>query len=161
MYPSCSVIQEKVISNALMIDLVWKFLPRWVRLSLTLEFEKVFFLFDLPLELLNQENRVIRRHTSRAMKRNQILQGAMSPMHRRKGGMGEREVLHLTVLISSFLHDQCALYRFLCFPLPFVNLGTRFLLRGRVVTSRVTEILIKLLKLQLRHQASTNQVVKV
>jgi hypothetical protein len=92
---------------------------------------KFFFLSELMLELLNQENWVMRRHTSRAMKRNQILQGAMSPTHRRKGGMGDWEViLHLTILISSFLHDQCALYHFLCFPPPFVNLRTRFLLRG-------------------------------
>jgi hypothetical protein len=91
-----------------------------------------FFLSELPLELLNQEDWVIRRHTSRVMKRNHILQGAMSPTHRRKGGMGDQEVLlHLTILISSFLHDQCALHYFLCFPPHFINLRTRFLLRGK------------------------------
>jgi hypothetical protein len=123
---------------------------------------KFFFLSKLLLELLNQEDRVMRRHTSRVMKRNQILQCAMSPMHRRKGDMGDQEVLlHLIILISSFLHDQCALHHFLCFPPSFINLGTRFLLRERAITPHVTKILINLLKLQLRHQASTNQFIKV
>jgi hypothetical protein len=116
---------------ALRIDSVWKFLPRWARLSQQWNVRRFFFLSELLHELLNQEDRVIRRHTSRVTKRNQILQGAMSPTHRRKGGMGDREVLlHLTILRSSFLHDQCALHCFLCFPPPFVNLGMRFLIRG-------------------------------
>jgi hypothetical protein len=47
---------------------------------------------------------------------------------------------------------------------PFINLRMRFLLRGGgggVVTPRVTEILIKLLKLQLRYKASVNLVDEV
>jgi hypothetical protein len=123
---------------------------------------KFFFLSELPLALLNQEDRVMRHHTSKVMKRNHILQGAMPPTHRRKGGMGDREVLlHLIILISFFLHDQWALHHFLCFPPLFVNLRTRFYLKGVAITPRVTKILIKLLKLQLRHQARENQVIEV
>jgi hypothetical protein len=90
---------------------------------------KFFFLSELPLEPLNQEDRVMRHHTSRVMKRNQILQGAMSPMHRRKGGMGYREVLlHLIILMTSFLHDQRVIHRFSC-P-SFENLEARFPFKG-------------------------------
>jgi hypothetical protein len=114
-----------------MIDPIWKFLPGWRMSPLTLECEEVPFLSELLLELLNQEDRVMRCHTSRVMKCNQILQGAMPPTHRRKGGMGDWEVpLHLIILITSLLHNQRVLHRFLCFPPPFINLGARFILRG-------------------------------
>jgi hypothetical protein len=84
----------------------------------------------------------------------------MSPTHKRKSCMKDQEVFW-TILISSFLHDQCALHHFLCFPPPFVNLGTRFLLMGRAVTRRITKILIKLLKMQLSLMARADQVVEV
>jgi hypothetical protein len=57
---------SKTISSLItpIIDLVWEFLPGWRISPLTLEFEEVHFLSELPLELLNQEDRVMRRHTS-------------------------------------------------------------------------------------------------
>jgi hypothetical protein len=48
-----------------------------------------------------------------------------------------------------------------CAPPSFINLGMGFLLRGRGVTSHVTEILIKLIKLQLSPDARLNQDIKV
>jgi hypothetical protein len=54
-----------------------------------------------------------------------------------------------------------ALFIIFCAPPPFINLGTRFLLSGRVVTPRVTENLIKLINLQLSHVARLNQDTKV
>jgi hypothetical protein len=47
-----------------------------------------------------------------------------------------------------------------CAPPPFINLRTRFFLRGRDVTPRVTESLIKLIKLQLSPDARLNQYTK-
>jgi hypothetical protein len=127
-----NLLSKRISSSiTLMIDPFWKFLPGWRMSPLTLDFEEVLFLSELPLELLNQEDRVMRRHTSRVMKRNQILQGDMLPTHRRKGGMGDQEVLlHLIILMTSLLHNQRVLHCFFCFPPPFVNLRTRFLLRG-------------------------------
>jgi hypothetical protein len=58
-------------------------------------------------------------------------QSALSPMHRRKGCMRDRDILLLLIVpISSFLYNQCIIHRFLCFPPPFINFRTRFLLRG-------------------------------
>jgi hypothetical protein len=124
------ILPSKRISSSIapMIDSVWKFLPRWGMLSLTLELEKVLFHSEHSIEL-DQEG-VRKRNTSRVMKHNPILQGAMSPTQGRKSSMRDREVFLLpTVPISPILRDQCILHRFLCFPPPFVNLGMRFLLR--------------------------------
>jgi hypothetical protein len=98
----------------LRIDSVWKFLPRWVRLSSTLEFEKVLFHSEYSLELLDQEDRVMEHTTRRAMKRNPILQGTMSPMHGRKSGMGDQEVFLLSTILLSLIRDQCVFHHFLC-----------------------------------------------
>jgi hypothetical protein len=44
-----------------------------------------------------------------------ILQGAMSPTHERKSGMGDREVFLLsTILLSFLLRGQYILHHFLC-----------------------------------------------
>jgi hypothetical protein len=59
----------------------------------------------------------------------QSLQSTLSPKHERNSGMRHWEVFLLsTVPLSFLLHCQCIFHRFLC-P-SFVNLGTRFLLRG-------------------------------
>jgi hypothetical protein len=97
---------------------------------LTLGYEKVIFHSEHLLELLDQEDRVMKCDTSRVMKHNPILQGDMPPMHERKSRMGDWKVFFLPGLpISSFLYNWCILRRFLCSP-PFINLETRFLLRG-------------------------------
>jgi hypothetical protein len=60
--------------------------------SSMLEFEKVHFHSEYPIELMDQEDRVMEHHTRRVMKHNLILQGAMSLMHGRKSCMGNQEV---------------------------------------------------------------------
>jgi hypothetical protein len=55
--------------------------------SLPLEFEKVLFHSEHPIELMDQEDRIMEHNTMRVMKHNPILQGAMSPMHGRESGM--------------------------------------------------------------------------
>jgi hypothetical protein len=85
--------------------------------SSTLEFEKVFFHSEHPIELMDQEDRVMERNTRRVMKHSLILQGAISLMHERKSCMGNQEVFLLsTVPITSFLHGQCIFHRFSCHP---------------------------------------------
>jgi hypothetical protein len=151
---SSHVIMISLVPSCLiapMIDSVWKFLPRWVMSSSTLEFEKVLFHSEHPLELLDQEDWVMKHNTCIVMKHNTILQGAMSPTHERKSGMGDREVFLLsTVSISFLLCGQCIFHHFL-FP-SFINLGTRFLLRGRTVTPRVTFSLITFIKVVIGNQ---------
>jgi hypothetical protein len=80
------------------------------------------------------------------MQHDRSLQRALSPMHGRKTSMGYREVFFLpAVPISSFVLGQCIIRRFLCSP-PFINLETRFLLRGRAVTPHIMASLITFIK---------------
>jgi hypothetical protein len=61
-----------------------------------LRFEKVHFLSELPLELLNQEDQMMKRNTSGVMEHSLTLQGAMSHALGRNGGgsgMGRGRVL--------------------------------------------------------------------
>jgi hypothetical protein len=87
-----------------MIESVWKFLPWWAMSSLTLEFENVLFHPERLIKSMDQEDRVMRRNTSRVVKHNPILQGVMSSMHGRKSGMDDWEDLPLsTILIPDTL----------------------------------------------------------
>jgi hypothetical protein len=129
-----------------MIDSVWKFLSYWGMLSLTLEFGKVPLHFEHPLQLLDQEDWVMKCNTSIVKKHTLILQGAMSPTHGRKSYIGDQKVfLLLTILISSFHHDQYILHCFLCSPF-FHIARDEISLRGRAVTPRVTKTLITLVR---------------
>jgi hypothetical protein len=115
----CHVRLSKRMSSLITprIDLVWKFLQRWVMSSSTLEFEKVLFQSEHPIELMDQEDRVMERNTRRVMKHSLILQGAISLMHERKSCMGNQEVFLLSIVpITSFLHDQCIFHHFSCHP---------------------------------------------
>jgi hypothetical protein len=78
------------------IDLVWKFLPRWMMSSSTLEFEKVLFHSEHPIELMDQKDRVMEHNIRRVLKHNPILWGAMSPMRGKKSCMGSREAFLLS-----------------------------------------------------------------
>jgi hypothetical protein len=49
--------------------------------SLTLEFEKVLFHFEHPIELMGKEDQIMEHITRRVMKHSLILHGAMSLMH--------------------------------------------------------------------------------
>jgi hypothetical protein len=80
-----------------------------------------------------------------------ILQGVMSPTHGRKSDMGDLEVF----LIQLFSCPSCYVFNvsFIVFcSLSFVNLGMRFLLRGRVVTPRVMISLITFIKTLIKDQ---------
>jgi hypothetical protein len=99
-----------------MIAAVWKFLPRWGISSLTLGHENILFHYEHPIEL-GQEDRVMKRNTSRVMEHNSSLQGAMSPTNEWKSCLRDWEVFSLpTVIIYLFLHDQCIIHHFLCSP---------------------------------------------
>jgi hypothetical protein len=114
------VPSSKRVSSSItpMINSVWKFLPRWVMSSSMLEFEKVLFYSEHPIELMDQEDCVMEHNTRRVLKHSLILQGVMSPMHRKKSCMGNREVFLLsTYPISSSLHGQCIIHRFMYPPL--------------------------------------------
>jgi hypothetical protein len=91
----CHVWLSKRMSSSITprIDSVWKFLPQWVMSSSMLEFEKVLFHSEHPLELLDQEDQVRMYNTSRVMKHNPSLHGAMSFRHERKSGRDDWEVL--------------------------------------------------------------------
>jgi hypothetical protein len=71
---------------------------------LKLGYENVLFLSELPLELLNQEDRVMKCATTRVRKHIPILHGEVSPTHRRESCMRDREVVLLpTIRISVIL----------------------------------------------------------
>jgi hypothetical protein len=57
--------------------------------SMTSEFEKDLFYSKHPLELMGQEDQVMKRDTSRVMEYYPILHGAMSFMHGKKSGMDD------------------------------------------------------------------------
>jgi hypothetical protein len=60
---------------------------------------------------MDQEDRVMRRNTSRVVKHNPILQGAMLSMHGRKSGMDDREHLLSSVPIPEILLATRSMYR--------------------------------------------------
>jgi hypothetical protein len=76
MYLSRPIIQENIIVDS-------------ANDQSNLEFEKVHIHSEHPLELLDQEDRVMERNTSKVKKHNLILQVAMSPTHGRKSGMDD------------------------------------------------------------------------
>jgi hypothetical protein len=143
-----------------MIDAVWKFLPRWRMLPLTLEYEKVLFPFRAPARVVeprgssnevcyNQSQEAqsdsTRCYVTHARKEKWHGWSRSLPPYKRPIVLLAMQSMHL----SSFLMPS------------FINLGMRFLLRGRVVIPHVTETLIKSLNLQLCHKVRENQVVKV
>jgi hypothetical protein len=95
-----------------MFNWVWKFLPWWKMSSLTLGHEKVLFHPEHLIKLMYQEDRVMKRNTSRIMKRHSILQGETSTTHWRKSYMSNWEVLLFSIVLISSV--QYILHRFLC-----------------------------------------------
>jgi hypothetical protein len=68
---------------------------------------------------MDQEDQVKKHNTSRVVKHNPILQGAMSSMHGRKSGMGDREdPLLSTVLIPNILLTTQLMHRLSFLVLP-------------------------------------------
>jgi hypothetical protein len=119
-------------------------------LSLTLKLEKVIFLFEHPIEL-DTEDQVMKRNTNRVMKYDLILQGAMSLMHRRKSGMGDREAFLVQRFSCPYCYTINAFFIVSCAP-SIINLEMRFLLRGRAITPRVMTTLITVITTLTMHQ---------
>jgi hypothetical protein len=82
------------------------------------------FFSEHPIELMDQEDRVMEHNTRRVMKHSLILQGAISFVHERKSYMEDREVPPFNCLK---IHGQCDLHHFLMLSPPLINLETRFL----------------------------------
>jgi hypothetical protein len=68
---------------------------------------KFLLLSELLLELLNQEDWVMKHATTRVMKHSSIQQGAMSPMHKMKSVIGDRGVFLFTNSIIEFKNLNC------------------------------------------------------
>jgi hypothetical protein len=104
---------------------------------------------------MDQADRVMKRNTSRTMKHNLILQGAMSPIHRRKSSIDDQEDLPLSIVPIPDILPATQSMHCSSFLVPILlNLRMRFLLRERVVTPRVTKTLIHLIRTLNRDQSS-------
>jgi hypothetical protein len=95
---------------------------------------------------MDQEDRVMKSNTSRAMKHNPILQGDMPSMQRRESGMDEREDLLSTVPIPDILLATQSIHHSSFLVPLFLNLGMRFRLKGRAVTPHLTDSVITFTK---------------
>jgi hypothetical protein len=88
--------------------------------SLTLEFEKVLFHSEHPIELMGKEDQIMEHNTRRVMKHSLILHGAMSLMHGMKVAREAEKIprfnspnillsprsMHLLSFIVSLLHKS-------------------------------------------------------
>jgi hypothetical protein len=122
------------------IDSVWKFLPRWVMSSSMLKFEKVLFHSEHPIELIYQEDRVMKCNTTKSWKTIQFYKVLCCP--RTKG-----KVAWVIEKSSSFQLSRCpSCYAvntsfIISCAISFLNLGTRFLLKGEGCNVPCYEIL--------------------
>jgi hypothetical protein len=118
-------------------------------------------LYELPLELLNQEDQMMKCNTSGVMEHSSTLQGAMSHAHESKSCLGDQVVY--SVQLSSILWSSWPMHpsSFSCAP-SFVNLGMRFLLRGEGCNTPCYAFHNYLhYKLNQASSALVNQVVEV
>jgi hypothetical protein len=112
--PSYSAIQKEIIVDHANVQLSLEVLTLMEDVVLNIGIWESSFPSRAFDQVMDQEDRVMKRNTSRIMKHHSILQGETSPMHRRKSCMSNREVLLLsTVPISSV---QYIIHRFLCSP---------------------------------------------
>jgi hypothetical protein len=88
-HPPFSIVRENNIFDRVDDRFSLEFLTLLGMLFLTLEFDKVLFPFEHPLELLDPEDRAKKRNTSRVMKHNPILQGALPPKCKEGSIIGE------------------------------------------------------------------------
>jgi hypothetical protein len=106
--------------------------------SWTLEVDKVLFHSEHPLESLDQEDRGMKSHTRSVVRNRHIPQGEMDLSLEREaawetGKNSPCQLSRYSVLFSTSRHSSS----FSCASPPFINLGMRFLLSGRVVTPHV------------------------
>jgi hypothetical protein len=90
-YPSCPNVLEKITFERANVWFSMEVLAPWRMSTLTLGYEKVCFLFQLSLELLNQEDQMMKCNTSRVARHHLMRQGALSSTHRRKSYIGNHE----------------------------------------------------------------------
>jgi hypothetical protein len=117
MYLSCSVIQENVIFDRVEDWFSLEVLTPMGDVVLDIGIWESYFSFSSI-----RSSRWIKKikewspKTSRAMKHNPILQGAMPPMREKMLHGKLRSFLLSMVSISSFLRDQCIIHHFLFSP---------------------------------------------
>jgi hypothetical protein len=86
-YPSCPNVPEKISFERANVRFSLDVLSPWRMSPLTLEYEMVRFLSELSLELLNQEDQMMKCNTSRVARHHLRWQGALSSMHGRESYM--------------------------------------------------------------------------
>jgi hypothetical protein len=124
LYPSCSTIQEKVTSNRPDDRFSLEVLMPRVRCQPQLWIRRQFF---------STQSIRWRYQTERVKwwtQPDQTQQRALSPTHRRKSCKEDRKDPLLDYPDILWSPRPMRLSSFSCAPPPFVNLGTRFLLRG-------------------------------
>jgi hypothetical protein len=141
----CPIWVSKGMSSSTVprIDSVWKFLYQWRMLSLTLELEDALSHSEYltrvagPRRLSNEAQNKQSQEAQSDSTRCYIAHARKKKLHERPRSFSPLN--YLDILLSP--RSMC-LQRFLCFRPPFINLGMRFLLRGRAVTPRVMVLLI-------------------
>jgi hypothetical protein len=86
-YPSCPNVPEKIIFERANVRFSLEVLAPWRMSPLTLGYEKVHFLSEISLELLNQEDQMMKCNRSRVMRHHLRWQGALSSTHGRESYM--------------------------------------------------------------------------
>jgi hypothetical protein len=86
-YPSCPNVPEKIIFERANVRFSLEVLAPWRMSPLTVGYENVHFLSRLLLELLNQEDQMMKCNTSRVARHHLRWQGALSSTHRRESYM--------------------------------------------------------------------------
>jgi hypothetical protein len=89
-YPSCPNVPE-IIFECANVRFSLEVLASWRMSPLTLGYEKVCFLSELSLELLNQEDQMMKCNTSRVVRHHLRRQGALSSTHGRESYMENHE----------------------------------------------------------------------
>jgi hypothetical protein len=129
----------------------------------TAALQEVIFDPEHLTKLLGQEDRVMKRNKqSSEAQLDSTMASCRSFTEGKVAWVIEKSFLLSTIPIPDILLAIWSMHRSSFLVLPSCrNLGTRFLLRGRAVTPRVTESLIKLLKMQLSLKAREDQAVEV
>jgi hypothetical protein len=147
--PSCihPVRLSKRVSSPIAprIDSIWKFLPRWVMLSSTLEFEKVPFLVRVPdrvVEPRGWSNEAHYNQSHEAQSGSTRWDVTHAPKEKLHEGPRSSPPFNYPDTWYPSCYSVNASFIISCAPPPFINLGMRFPLRGRAVTPCVTVLLI-------------------
>jgi hypothetical protein len=110
MYLSFSVIQENAIFDRVEDGFNLEVLPRWAMSSSKLKFEKVLFHSEYPIELMEQEDRVMEHNTRSHETQSDSTMCYVTHAQKEKLLEKPRSFLLSTVSRSSFLRDQCIIH---------------------------------------------------